>query len=87
MNKVILLFIFVFSSFIVEATCNYRDLSDATKAQDRSKVYDNLDFPGVRFAWEGMKSMNSLYHSGTVDTVVRGFENDFCKYGRTISLT
>jgi len=78
MNKVILLFIFVFSSFIVEATCNYRDLSDATKAQDRSKVYDNLDFPGVRFAWEGMKSMNSLYHSGTVDTVVRGFENDFC---------
>lgn len=73
---VVSIFLFTLKSF---AKCEYDNLTDKSRKEDRDLVYENTNNPGTRVAWDGMKEMNKIYYSGTVDDVVKSFEDRICE--------
>lgn len=66
-------------SFINSYACEVVDLTDQSRANARTELFNNMDNPGVRLAWSGMKEMNKQFGLGGVNAVIASHEKTICE--------
>jgi hypothetical protein len=75
--KRFIVFICLFLTYTTLA-CSVVDLTDQSRASERSALFDNMNNPGVRLAWSGMKEMNKQFGLGGVNAVIANHERTIC---------
>jgi hypothetical protein len=77
MIKLLLVTLTLFSSYAF--SCEVTNLTDQAQANSRNALFNNMDNPGVRLAWSGMKEMNKQFGLGGVNSVISGHEKSLCE--------
>jgi hypothetical protein len=77
MNKFI--FFLTFFYFINSYACEVIDYTSQAQSSSREQLFNNMNNPGLRVSWNGMKEHNKAFGLGTVNEVIDAHERKLCQ--------